>query len=169
MKLYDYLLQLRNDLARKKDVPYFMVFKDEEIREIAQKKPRNIADFQNIHGVNRSGQGEIKAEEYGEAFIKVINGFLKKESQKFQEGNEIQELEETEYAILQVLYSDARSVGELAEQFAIEKSSIQKILNVLRNIGLIDSHRESRRNGILFFSTPEGKKYFQMVQPPGTE
>ena len=169
MKLYDYLLQLRNDLARKKNIRSFMVFTDEEIREIAQKKPRNIADFQNIHGVNRSGQGEIKAEEYGEAFIKVINGFLKKESQKFQEGNEIQKLKETEYAILQVLYSDAKSVRELAEQFAIEKSSIQKILNVLRNIGLIDFHRESGRNAILFFSTPEGKKYFQMVQPPGTE
>ena len=86
MKLYDYLLQLRNDLAMQNKVPPFMVFTDEVVKEIAQKRPRNMADFQNIHGVNRSGHGEIKADKYSEAFIKVINGFLKKESQKFQEG-----------------------------------------------------------------------------------
>lgn len=146
-----------------------MVFTDEVVKEIAQKRPRNMADFQNIHGVNRSGQGEIKAEKYGQEFIKVINGFLEKESQEFQEDNEIQKLEETEYAILKALYSDARSVRALAAQFEIKNTSIQKILNFLRIKGLIDSHRDSGRNGILFFSTKEGKKYIHKVQPPGTE
>ena len=53
------------------NVPPFMVFTEEQVKEIAQKKPRNKAEFQNIHGVNRSGQGEIKADKYGEAFIRA--------------------------------------------------------------------------------------------------
>ena len=47
-------------------VSHAMVFTNEVVQEIAQKKPRTMADFQNIHGVNRSGQGEQKAEKYGE-------------------------------------------------------------------------------------------------------
>ena len=169
MKLYDHLLQLRDKLARENKVRSFMVFTNEVVKEIAQRRPRTMGDFQNIHGVNKSGYGQIKAEKYGEVFIKHINGFLEKESQKFQEVNEIQELGETEYAILKALYSDARSVKELTVQFEIENSIIKTILRFLNRHRFIACHRVSVRNGDLFFSTKEGQKYIDNMPSPGTE
>ena len=150
------------------NVPPFMVFTEEQVKEIAQKKPRNKAEFQNIHGVNRSGQGEIKADKYGEAFIKLIKDFLIQKSQEFQEGNEIQELEETEYAILKALYSDAKSVNELRVQFEIENPRIQNILRQLTRKGFIKLHRYSR-NRTQYYSTEKGKEYTDNMLPPGTE
>jgi ATP-dependent DNA helicase RecQ len=50
-------------------VPPYVIFHDATLREMAQLKPRTLADLSNISGV-----GTRKLDTYGAAFLAVIAG-----------------------------------------------------------------------------------------------
>ena len=162
--LYELLIELRNEFAIQSKVSHAMVFTNEVVQEIAQKKPRTMADFQNIHGVNRSGQGEQKAEKYGEAFIKVINGFLTKKEKAFMAENNFPALNETEYAILKSLYSDAKTEKQIGIQFAIGNWIVRSTLKSLRDKNLIKFYTHASVTS--YYATKEGQKYIDEIPHP---
>ena len=123
-----------------------------------------MADFQTIHGVNRSGQGEQKAEKYGEAFIKVINGFLTKKEKKFRAENSFPALNETEYAILKSLYSEAKTVKQIGLQFAIGNGTVRSTLKSLRDKNFIKFYTHASATS--YYATKEGQKYIDETSPP---
>ncbi len=66
-RLYEALRTLRLDLAREQGVPPYVIFHDTTLIDIAQKRPRSMAEFARISGV-----GEAKLERYGERFIAAV-------------------------------------------------------------------------------------------------
>ncbi len=70
-ELYDVLRELRGKLARRAGIPAYVVFSNATLQDMARKKPRTMADFQQVSGV-----GEVKATRYGKVFLKRIREFL---------------------------------------------------------------------------------------------
>jgi len=66
--LFKKLSLLRVDLAEKEDVPPHVVFSDVTLTEMSQRKPVSEEAMRRISGV-----GQHKLEEYGEAFIAIID------------------------------------------------------------------------------------------------
>ena len=69
--LMDVLKELRLELAKKAEIPAFVVFSNATLADMAKKKPTTMGEFKRVSGV-----GEIKAAWYGEAFLKCIREYL---------------------------------------------------------------------------------------------
>ncbi len=71
MALFEALRACRKRLAQENSVPAFIVFGDDSLRAMAREKPTTPQAFLQIHGV-----GYKKFEQYGEAFLAELRGFL---------------------------------------------------------------------------------------------
>ena len=69
-ELFDVLKELRMELAKKAEIPAFMVFSNATLVDMAKKKPGTMGEFKRVSGV-----GEIKAAWYGEAFLRCIQEY----------------------------------------------------------------------------------------------
>lgn len=65
--LFEALRACRRDLAKEASVPPYVIFHDNTLREMAERKPDNLASLARISGV-----GQSKLQRYGETFIDVI-------------------------------------------------------------------------------------------------
>ena len=65
------LRELRKKVAKKLQVPPFVVFQDPSLEDMALKYPISIAEMGNIHGV-----GEGKAKKYGKDFVELIARYV---------------------------------------------------------------------------------------------
>lgn len=66
-KIFQSLRELRLEIARKEQVPPFVVFSDRSLQEMALYLPRNQHEFSRINGV-----GPIKWTKYGDSFVEKI-------------------------------------------------------------------------------------------------
>lgn len=71
VELLDRLKTLRNKYAKEAGISGDAVFSYATLRDMAQKRPRNMTQFKKVSGV-----GEIKAAWYGEAFLTCIREFM---------------------------------------------------------------------------------------------
>lgn len=69
--LYSMLSALRQQVARKHDLPPYVIFQDPSLSAMATFYPETIEELQNIPGV---GQG--KARRYGNEFVKLIKEYV---------------------------------------------------------------------------------------------
>jgi ATP-dependent DNA helicase RecQ len=67
-QLWEALRTLRLDLARKHNVPPYVVFHDATLAQMVRMRPRTLDEFAGITGV-----GERKLAAYGQAFLDAIN------------------------------------------------------------------------------------------------
>ena len=67
LSLFSDLKKLRLELARKKEVPAFIIFSDRTLIEMTNLKPQDLEDLQQVDGV-----GKQKLKLYGKAFLKII-------------------------------------------------------------------------------------------------
>jgi ATP-dependent DNA helicase RecQ len=65
--LFEHLRALRKRLADEHGLPPYVVFHDATLREMAERRPRNLSQFADLPGV-----GEAKLARYGERFIAAI-------------------------------------------------------------------------------------------------
>ena len=65
--LFDALRAHRLETARADRVPPYVVASDRTLRELAELRPRTLADLESIYGI-----GPAKAAKYGEAFLAVV-------------------------------------------------------------------------------------------------
>ncbi|SDS00346.1 DNA helicase RecQ [Gramella sp. MAR_2010_147] len=70
-QLVKMLKELRKKVAKKKDLPPFVIFQDPSLEDMALKYPINIEELSNIHGV-----GEGKAKKYGKDFVELISRYV---------------------------------------------------------------------------------------------
>ncbi len=70
-KLMKMLKDLRKKVAKKKDVPPFVVFQDPSLEDMATKYPVSMEELANMHGV-----GEGKARKFGKDFIQLIQQYV---------------------------------------------------------------------------------------------
>jgi ATP-dependent DNA helicase RecQ len=69
--LYDKLLALRKEIARKNNLPPYIIFQETSLEEIATKYPITLAEFENITGV-----GKGKAAKYAEPFVRLVREYV---------------------------------------------------------------------------------------------
>jgi ATP-dependent DNA helicase RecQ len=69
--LLEMLRDLRKNVAKKKNVPPYVVFQDPSLEDMATQYPITIEELSNISGVNAG-----KAQRYGEEFLKLINAYV---------------------------------------------------------------------------------------------
>ena len=81
--LYNVLKALRMKLAQEQDVPAYIVFSNATLTDMAVKAPQTMPEFLGVSGV-----GEVKAEKYGEAFLKAIAVYQRNASQSSGETPE---------------------------------------------------------------------------------
>jgi ATP-dependent DNA helicase RecQ len=65
--LFEALRAKRRELAEEGGIPPYVIFHDATLRELAERRPRDLSNFALISGV-----GARKLEAYGEAFLSVI-------------------------------------------------------------------------------------------------
>ena len=70
-QLVKMLKELRKKVAKKKDLPPFVIFQDPSLEDMALKYPITIDELSNIHGV-----GEGKARKYGKEFVELISRYV---------------------------------------------------------------------------------------------
>ena len=66
--MFDALREARRKLAADAGVPPYVVFHDSTLREIAERKPRDLNALAEVQGV-----GAAKLERYGEAMLAVLS------------------------------------------------------------------------------------------------
>ena len=64
------LRAVRLRLAKERDVPAFVIFSDRSLIDMAERRPRTLAEFAMVNGV---GASKLKA--FGEIFLETIAGF----------------------------------------------------------------------------------------------
>lgn len=70
-KLVKMLKDLRKRVAKKRNVPPFVVFQDFSLEDMALKYPITLEELSNIHGV-----GEGKAKKFGSEFVDFIKTYV---------------------------------------------------------------------------------------------
>ena len=65
--LFEALREERRRIASEAGVPPYVVFHDSTLREIAERKPRNLFELGEVQGI-----GTAKLERYGEAMLAVL-------------------------------------------------------------------------------------------------
>ena len=68
--LFEKLRKLRKQIADVNSLAPYMIFADSSLKLMAQVRPKTLADFANLSGVN-----EYKAQQYGDRFISAILEF----------------------------------------------------------------------------------------------
>lgn len=75
--LFSALRDLRNNLAKEKKLPSYIIFNDKSLHDMCRLLPRNGDEFLMVHGV-----GQNKLEYYGDLFLKVIQEFSRNQTKK---------------------------------------------------------------------------------------
>jgi len=66
--LFDALREARRKLAAEAGVPPYVIFHDSTLREIAERKPRDLDALGQVQGV-----GAVKLERYGQAMLDALS------------------------------------------------------------------------------------------------
>jgi len=116
-ELFDRLVALRRQVAQQQGVPPYIVFTDATLTDMAEKRPFNDYDFQQVSGV-----GERKLQLYGNLFIAEIRRYV---LEKTNEGIRV-----VGSSALQTwaLYQQKRSLEEIAEERKISVVTVESHL-----------------------------------------
>ena len=139
--LMDALKKLRKELATKQQVPAYVIFPDSTLQSMVEEKPITLQDMGNVSGV-----GQFKLQEYGEQFIKVIQGYLteNKEVKKvkgqthletlqlFKEGKSPEQIAEVRNLNVVTIYSHLAALYEKGEAIPLETMIDQKEVDVIK-------------------------------------
>jgi ATP-dependent DNA helicase RecQ len=72
--LFSILRSLRKQIADEQFVPPYVVFADRSLRDMAEKRPQNLTEFEEVYGV-----GSNKRDKYGKVFLEAIQAFCKEQ------------------------------------------------------------------------------------------
>ena len=65
--LFEALREQRMELARRQDVPPYVIFNDTTLHAMVEHRPTTLQEFRRLHGV-----GDVKQQRYGDTFLSVI-------------------------------------------------------------------------------------------------
>ena len=70
--LFDHLRAVRLELAKQEQVPAYIILSNAALQDMAQKLPRTRRELLNVSGI-----GEVKAQRYGDVFLKAIQDWAR--------------------------------------------------------------------------------------------
>ncbi len=74
-EMYNYLKNIRNEIAQQENVPAYIIFSNNSVLDMCNKRPVSLSEFININGV-----GQRKMNSYGKIFTTAIGLFNEYES-----------------------------------------------------------------------------------------
>ncbi len=120
--LYETLRELRSQIAKKRNVPPYLIFSNESLRDMASQKPSDITEFLDVHGV-----GEHKAKLYGAPFLETIASFSSGRSK----GDT--------FKVTYELYKQGMSISDIALERNLQETTIYShIANLIKSNSDID-------------------------------
>jgi ATP-dependent DNA helicase RecQ len=119
-QLFDRLRQVRKRLADAQNVPPYIIFNDNTLVEMVNKRPGNKEQFSQISGV-----GAKKMELYGNAFLKEIKEFVLSQT---QEGTK---LKGSTYLVTFEMYQQGQTLEEIARLRNLNIVTIQSHIAAL--------------------------------------
>ncbi|MEG4234442.1 DNA helicase RecQ [Microcoleus sp. Pol11C3] len=72
--LFTILRTLRKQIADEQFVPPYVVFADKSLRDMAEKRPQSLREFEDVYGV-----GSNKRDKYGKVFLEAIRTFCQEQ------------------------------------------------------------------------------------------
>ncbi|MEG5041196.1 MULTISPECIES: DNA helicase RecQ [unclassified Microcoleus] len=72
--LFTILRTLRKQIADEQFVPPYVVFADKSLRDMAEKRPQTLTEFEEVYGV-----GSNKRDKYGKVFLEAIRTFCQEQ------------------------------------------------------------------------------------------
>ncbi len=117
--LFEKLRKLRKQIGDRNSLAPYMIFADSSLKLMAQLRPKTLADFANLSGVN-----EYKAQQYGDSFISAILEFseLHKLPVSIPSKSQMTTLE---------LHQQGLNVAEIAQKRGFASSTIYNHLSEL--------------------------------------
>ena len=70
-ELFERLRELRREFSKRENVPSYIVFGDNSLKEMSVRYPQTFDQFLEINGV-----GNAKVEKYGNEFLKIIRNYV---------------------------------------------------------------------------------------------
>ncbi len=112
--LFNHLVEVRKQLADQHNVPPYIIFNDNTVREIARQRPANRAELINISGVVQQ-----KVAVYGDAFLKALREFVQ------SQGGGSTAMRGSTYQFTYELYEQGFPVEQIAQQRNLGIGTIQ--------------------------------------------
>ena len=173
--LFEILRTLRKEVSEKLRVPPFVVFSDASLKDMCLKFPLTKDEFLKVSGV-----GEVKAEKYGEKFIRAVKEYALKNnidriktpqiiennnepysSEVSKENVEKQEKEDTRIATYN-LYKQGKTVKEISEERNLSPVTVENHLIYCARAGFEINYPD-------FFSTEKEKLILKAIEKTGVE
>lgn len=119
--LFALLRQKRKELADEAGVPPYVIFSDRTLIEMAAYYPQSMAGLLNVSGV-----GQVKARQFGAAFLEVIGTYCEKhglkENQK--ETTRVKSDSNRRYVIVAEAYNSGETIQNLMERYHVTAGTI---------------------------------------------
>lgn len=151
---------LRKNIAQKENIPPYIVFSDQTLRELTKHLPNNKESMLDIKGI-----GEVKYKRYGEQFLEIITNY--RETNKLEEIQVKTKTDKSQsktpsYLISYEMYNSGKSVTDIAsERVVSEQTVFQHLLDAAndgQNINFND-----------FFNADEEKLILDAIEKAGSE
>lgn len=119
--LFAILRQKRKAMADEAGIPPYVIFSDRTLTEMAAYFPQSRESLLTI-----SGMGQVKAQQYGEAFLEVIRGFAGKHD--LHERSKVKQREKSEVGkrtlLIGELYNDGEMVRSLMVKYQVTEQTV---------------------------------------------
>ncbi len=123
--LFALLRQKRKEMADEAGVPPYVIFSDKTLVEMAAYYPQTRESLLKMSGV-----GQVKLNQYGEAFLQVIGAYCKKHglAEKGKETEKAAAREKDDsgrrYSMVGKAYNEGASIKELLDRFGVKTATI---------------------------------------------
>ncbi len=151
--LFAILRQKRKEMADEAGVPPYVIFSDRTLTEMAAYYPQSAESLLNISGV-----GQVKARQYGEAFLEVIQTYCEKHGLKEKQKETIRDKSDSNrrYFIVGEAYNAGETVQSLMKRYQVSVGTIVDHLTRYTSAG--NSLRNSDELQSLTSATEEQKR-----------
>ncbi|TYR80710.1 DNA helicase RecQ [Priestia megaterium] len=124
-ELFNHLRIVRKEIAEFENVPPFVIFSDDTLRDMCAKLPVTIEQFATVKGV-----GQQKQERYGEQFIQAIDEFCMKNPNRKRQVIEIESAKKAKSKSTSKEGSHAVSYQLMKEGLTIQEVATERELSI---------------------------------------
>ena len=137
VQLFEKLRKLRLDIARKQNMPPYIVFNDRTLIDMAMKVPASKDEMLNVSGV-----GDNKYQKYGEIFLETIQKYKtehpeileKKQNRQPINISIVDNFVNKEYMYVSEIKDE---INRICEETNLTKTTVPKLMEILLSEGLL--------------------------------
>ena len=151
--LFALLRQKRKEMADQAGIPPYVIFSDKTLVEMSAYYPQSFESLLTISGV-----GQVKARQYGDAFLKVIRSYCDEHGIKEQQKESFRDKSDSNrrYVIVGEAYNAGDTIQSLMERYQVTLGTVLDHLTRYLSAGNILRNGEDLQ--ALIYAAPEQKQ-----------